>query len=169
MLELWTALHPKEAREWIENDLDAKVPLIPFRAGQDGKYHTAQSCWRSEDLGYAYPETQRWEEKYKTNGKFDEDKLAAELTQYLNKRYNSAAAAQRKAVLTTTRDPPTDKTITSPEAAANEQAPKIHAQILGQEVNGATISAMPDGTKEEEVLPEVIEAADYVANVVFEK
>ncbi len=169
MLDLWTGLHPKEARDWIENDSDAKIPLIPFRKDQGENYHTAQTVWHPEDLGFTYPETQRWKAKYKTDGKFDENKLAADLAQLLNKKYNSAAAAQRKAFLTTTRDPPADKTITSPDAAAFVQAPKINALIKGKEVNGASISAIPDGKIEEEILPEVIEATDYVANVIYEK
>jgi hypothetical protein len=169
MLDLWSAIHPAESTDWLEHDPDAKVPLIPFRADQNDNYHTAQGVWRPESLGYTYPETQRWKPEYQTDGKFDENKLAAELTEILNKKYNSAAAAQRKALLTTTRDAPTDKTITSTEAAANEVAPSIHAQIVGEEVNGVAISALPEGQKESEVLPEVIEAPDYVANVVFEK
>lgn len=170
MLDLWTGLHPKEARDWIENDSDARIPLIPFRKDEGENYHTAQSVWHPEDLGFTYPETQRWRAKYKTDGKFDEDKLAADLAQLINKKYNSAAAAQRKAFLTTTRDPPADKTITSKEAAALDKVPKINALIKGvTDANGASISAIPDGKIEEEVLPDVIEATDYVANVIYEK
>lgn len=169
MLELWIGLHPKEARDWIENDSDAVIPLIPFRKDQGEHYHTAQSVWRVEDFGYTYPETQRWKPKYKTDGKFDENKLATDLAQLMNKKYNSAAAAQRKAFLTKTRDVPIDKTIASAVAVAIDQAPKISALIKGIGGLGTSLSAIPDGKIEEEVLPDIIEARDYVANVIFEK
>ncbi len=170
MFELWIGLHPKEARDWVENDSDAKISLIPFRKEQGENYHTAGSVWRPEDFGYTFPETQRWRAKYKTDGKFDENKLAADLAQLVNKKYNSAAAAQRKAFLTKTRDPPADKTITSMKSAANEIVPKIGALIKGsKDVLGASISAIADGKIEEEVLPDVIEATDYVANIIYEK
>lgn len=169
MLELWIGLHPKEARDWVENDSDAVTPLIPFRKDQGENYHTAQSVWRAEDFGYTYPETQRWRAKYQTDGKFDENKLATDLAQLMNKKYNSAAAAQRKAFLTTIRDAPTDKTITSTVAAALDQAPKISALIKGIGSLGTSISAIPDGKIEEDILPDIIEARDYVANVIYEK
>jgi hypothetical protein len=192
MLELWIALHPKEAREWFDHDEDAKIPLIPFRKDQYGNYHTAQTIWNPESLGYTYPETQRWKAKYKTNGKFDEDKLAADVAQVVNKKYNSAAAAQRKSALTKEKEEPASKTITNPEAAV-EVAPSLHSQIVGEATQAgqsaagaltgalrdaasaaagavkAGISALPAGKSELEFLPKVLKTSDYVANVLFEK
>lgn len=169
MLDLWVALHPAEAKEWIEKDDEAVLPLIPFRSNAYGDYHTARSIWDTETFAYAYPETKRWEAKYQTDGKFDEIKLQTELAQYLNSKYNSSASAQRKAVLTTTQETVGEKTITHPEAAANSEAPKIQAQIAGQEVNGKVISAVPEGQKPEDLIPDVLTAHDYVANVIYEK
>ena len=169
MMSIWGGLHPKEAREWLENAPDAVVNLIPFRTNQYGDYHTPRACWDTESLGYAYPETKRWEKKYQTNGEFDEDKLQVELTEYLNKKYNSAASAQKKAALTTTREEPADKTITDPKAAAVDEAPKLGALIGGQEVKGAVISAIPEGKKAEDLLPDILEGYDYVADVIYEK
>jgi hypothetical protein len=169
MLDLWVGLHPKEAREWVEKDPEATIGLIPFRSNQYGDYHNARSSWDTESFGYAYPETQRWQSKYQTNGQFDENKLAVELTKYLNMKYNSSASAAKKAILTTTREPSTDKTITNPKAAAHAVAPKIGAQIAGQAVNGVSISAVSGEKKPQDILPEVLEGKDYVANVIYEK
>ena len=169
MVDLWVALHPQEARDWVEKDDEAVLPLIPFRSNAYGDYHTARSVWDTETFAYAYPETKRWEAKYQTDGKFDETKLQTEIAQFLNSKYNSAASAQKKALLTNTREAVADKTITHPEAAANSEAPKIGAQIAGQEVKGAVISAVTDGKKPEDILPDVVSAHDYVANVIYEK
>lgn len=168
MLDLWAGLHPNEAREWLEKDPEATIPLIPFRSNQYGDYHTARGSWDVEGFGYTYPETQRWLPKYQTDGKFDESKLADELTTTLNQRYNSSASAQKKAILTTTREAAPDKTI-SHETVVTDTAPKISAQIGGQEVNGVSISAVPSDKKPHEILPDVLEAEDYVANVIYEK
>lgn len=169
MLDLWVGLHPQEAKEWVEKDAEAQIPLVPFRSNSYGDYHTARSSWDTESFGYTYPETKRWEAKYQTDGKFDENKLQVELATFLNGKYNSSASAQKKAILTTTRDAVSDKTISHPEAAANTEAPKIGAQIAGQEVKGLVISAVADGQKAEDILPEVLTAEDYVANVIYEK
>lgn len=169
MYDLWVALHPKEAKEWVEKDDEAQIPLVPFRQNAYGDYHTARSVWDTEYFNYAYPETKRWEAKYQTDGKFDEDKLQVELAQYLNSKYNSSASAAKKSILTTTRDAVSAKTISHPEAAANTEAPKIGAQIAGQEVHGAVISALTEGQKAADIIPEVLQAHDYVANVIYEK
>ena len=166
-MELWAGLHPKLSKEWLENDPDATVNLIPFRSNEYGDYFNARDSWSPEAFGYTYPETKRW--KYTTKGVFDEDKLAEDLSVHLNKKYNSAASAQRKAAVTKTRDPAHDKTITHPDVAANDSAPKIGHQIAGQEVNGVKITTLEDGKKPEDVLADVLAAPDYVANVVYEK
>ena len=192
MLELWAALHPEESRDWLEHDEDAKVPLIPFRKDQYGNFHTAQTIWSPESLGYTYPETQRWKSKYKTNGKFDEKKLAADVAKVINKKYNSAAAAVRKSKLTKEVEKPPSKTITDPNAAV-EVATSLHAQITGEATKAAEtaggalggalrgitstatkavetgLSVLPNGKSELDFLPKVIKSEDYVANVLFEK
>lgn len=169
MFDLWTGLHPKEAKEWVEKDSDAQINLVPFRQNAYGDYHNARSCWDTESFGYTYPETQRWQDKYKTDGKFDEDKLQVELAEYLNNKYNSSASAAKKAILTTTKESPSERTVSHPEAAANTEAPKIGAQIGGQEVKGVVISALSEGQKAADLIPDVLETEDYVANVIYEK
>lgn len=79
MFDLWVALHPKEAKEWVEKDSDAQISLVPFRMNAYGDYHTARSVWDTESFGYNYPETQRWQDKCKTDDKFDGDELQVEL------------------------------------------------------------------------------------------
>ncbi len=171
MLEIWAGLHPKESKEWLEKDPEAVLPLTPFRTNEYGDYHTARTTWHPENLGYTYPETKRWDPKCQTDGVFDEDKLAAELTKEMNLKYNSAAAAAKKAELTNKRDAPSAKTIANPDVAAKvaNDVSSIQAQIEGKEVKGAVISAVPEGTKQEDLLPEVLTHNDYVANVIYEK
>ena len=169
MLSLWAGLHPDESKDWLEKDPDAVLPLIPFRTNQYGDYFNARGCWESEQLGYTYPETKKWIPEHTTDGVFDEKKMQAELAKTLNAKYNSAAQAQKKAVLTTTRDAPSDKPITHPEVAANDVAPTIDEQIAGAEVKGAKISAVPAGQEAHEIIPEKLNVYDYIANVTFEK
>ena len=168
MLELWAALHPKESREWLEKDPDATTNLVPFRANQYGDYLNARDIWNPEGLGYTYPETQRWQEKHKTNGQFDEDKLAHELTVILERKYNSAASAARKAQVTKTRPPATSKTITHPDVGVTN-APKLAKLIDGEEVKGAGISVLEKGKSILEQVGELVSTKDYVANVTYEK
>ena len=169
MLDLWAGLHPDESRDWLEKDPDAVLPLIPFRANQYGDYLNARDSWETEFFGYTYPETKKWIPEHTTDGAFDEKKMASELAKTLNAKYNSAAQAQKKAVLTTTRDPASDKSITHPEVSANDVAPTIDEQIAGVEVKGAKISAIPAGQKAEDLIPDVLSVYDYIANVTFEK
>lgn len=168
MMELWAGLHPRESRDWLEKDPEATENLVPFRANQYGDYLNARDVWNAESLGYTYPETQRWKAEYQTDGQFDENKLALELTKVLETKYNSAASAARKAEVTNTRPPPTNKTITHPDVAVTN-APTLAQQIAGEEVKGTAISALEKGKDILDQVPEVLAKPDYVANVTYEK
>lgn len=170
MLDLWAGMHPQESKDWLSSDPDAVAPLIPFRSNQYGDYLNARDCWESEFFGYTYPETRKWIPAHQTDNQFDEKKMAAELAITLNQKYNSAAQAQKKSHLTKVRDPPSDKPISHPDAVIDTKASKpLDEQIAGDEHKGASITNVPDGQKAEDILPEVITAHDYIANVTFEK
>ena len=144
--------------------------MIPFRANQYGDYLNARDCWETEFFGYTYPETKKWIPSHQTDNKFDEKKMAAELAISMNQKYNSAAQAQKKSVLTTTRAPPSGKPITHPDATTDSHEVKtIDEQIAGAEHAGANISAIPAGQSAEDILPEKISSYDYIANVTYEK
>ena len=167
-MELWAGLHPQEAREWLEKDPDATENLVPFRANQYGDYLNSRDIWNPESLGYTYPETKRWLPEHLTNGEFDEQKLATELTKKLEQKYNSAASAARKAHATKPRPPETNKTITHPDVRKNT-APKLAQQIAGTDLKGAAISVVEKGKDLIDHIPDLITQYDYVANVVYEK
>ncbi len=170
MLEIWAAIHPELSREWLENDELAKQALVPFRTNKYGDYHTARTSWHPEAFGYTYPETKRWEERYQTDGEFDEKKLDEELTILLNEKYNSAAQAAQRAELSQTKEAPKGKTITKTAAGVAADVTDIRSQIEGaKDVMGAAISAIPGGAKFVDKIPETIHTYDYVANVIYEK
>ncbi|KAJ6105130.1 hypothetical protein N7523_010204 [Penicillium sp. IBT 18751x] len=97
---IWQALNPDK---WLinipsdnatirdsfgqEHAVGADTPLQPFRLDAEGNYWTPDGVRHTPNLGYTYPEIQRWNAKYYQNESFDQSLLAEDLNATINKLY----------------------------------------------------------------------------------
>ena len=131
-----------DAKRNVESADAESTDLRPFHK-DDGSY------WRSNDvrdtvaLGYTYPLLDKYDERVMVNGVYDEKKHRALIVEYLNKTYNSAAAAATKAALTA-----------NPGESNRPRLMKLSSLL-------ATVSKPVD------VLNQTVN--DYAVNVIYEK
>ena len=69
-----------------------KTPLAPFHKNDQARCFDSDDIRKWMSLGYTYPELQPWLDKYKTGGKFDEDKYVDDIKQQLAKLYKPVPA-----------------------------------------------------------------------------
>jgi hypothetical protein len=71
-----------------EHDVNEVTPLQPFRSNPAGDYWTPEGVRHTTNLGYTYPELQRWDAKYyNTKGVVDEELYRGDLTAAINNLY----------------------------------------------------------------------------------
>ncbi|KAJ5407672.1 hypothetical protein N7509_001555 [Penicillium cosmopolitanum] len=98
---LWQALNPDKFLDKIppdnskitdshgqEHDVNKDTPLQPFRNDPRGNYWTPDGVRYTVNLGYTYPELQRWDTKYSQQDKtFNETLYVEDLTAQINRLY----------------------------------------------------------------------------------
>jgi hypothetical protein len=98
---LWQALNPDKFLDKIppdnakitdshaqEHDVNKDTPLQPFRNDPQGRYWTPDGVRHTVNLGYTYPELQRWDSKYSQEDKsFNETLYVEDLTAQINTLY----------------------------------------------------------------------------------
>ncbi|KAF3394050.1 Tyrosinase [Penicillium rolfsii] len=101
LFAIWQALNPDK---WLDNipsdnatiqdsngkdhDVNEVTPLQPFRSNAAGDYWTPEGVRYTTNLGYTYPELQRWDTKYyHTKGVVDEELYRGDLTAVINDLY----------------------------------------------------------------------------------
>ena len=73
---------------------DSGVPLAPFHSDANGTSYTSVTCsFQQEDLGYTYPELQRWQDRYQTNGVFDKQKYQKQIRTTIELKYSTTGKA----------------------------------------------------------------------------
>ncbi|KAJ5175788.1 uncharacterized protein N7482_001665 [Penicillium canariense] len=106
LFSLWQALNPDK---WLDNippdnaliqdshgkrhAVNQSTPLQPFRSDREGNYWTPEGVRYTPNLGYTYPELQRWDAKYnQKEGSFDQDLYIADINTVINKLYGVSRA-----------------------------------------------------------------------------
>ncbi|GLI81875.1 hypothetical protein PoHVEF18_010269 [Penicillium ochrochloron] len=101
LFAIWQSLNPEK---WLDNippdnatiqdsngkehDVNEVTPLQPFRSNPAGDYWTPEGVRHTTNLGYTYPELQRWDAKYyHTKGVVDEELFRGDLTAAINNLY----------------------------------------------------------------------------------
>ncbi|KAK4187328.1 hypothetical protein QBC35DRAFT_498812 [Podospora australis] len=163
MVAIWEVLHNGDSDNWFdgtdERDKDSgnwaieknhpdlpSDPLRPFHKDEKGNYWTSNDIRETAPLGYNYPELEKW--KYVDGeGKYDATAHKDALTLYLNNRYNSAASAAVKAILT-----PNPGEL---EAESDSSKPSL------LQLQALTPHPVPEH--------DIIGAPDYVVNIVYNR
>lgn len=98
-MAIWQDLYPKKYVSPFrlgQNGprLDATTGLLPFHTNATSTLWTSEGCrYPHKQCGYTYPELQRWLEKYKTNGVFDEVKYQRAIRANIDSKYSTTARA----------------------------------------------------------------------------
>ena len=87
---MWQDLYDDKYLKWMNESKDSRTPLAPFHKDTKGTSYTSISCsYQQKDLGYTYPELQKWLDRYKTNGIFDKQKYQKQLRTTIELKYST--------------------------------------------------------------------------------
>lgn len=93
LFAMWQDLYPSKYvqpfRSSAGRRIDPNIPLAPFSKDTQGTPWTAGACRNLQDLGYTYPELQKWLDIYKTNGQFDNVKYQKALRTTIEIKYST--------------------------------------------------------------------------------
>ncbi|KAL3427941.1 tyrosinase [Phlyctema vagabunda] len=171
LFALWQDLYPKKYVEPFSAErgrIDPNISLLPFHKDTVGSTWTAASCrYQQKDLYYTYPELQRWLDKYKTNGKFDEVKYQKALRTAIELKYSTTGKA-------TLQLPQNDGLATTQLLSLNAENFQIEnfppplvakAQALATSKTEQQQPIVPNSSE----LQEKWEENDYVVNVLYDR
>lgn len=93
LFAMWQDLYPNKYVQPFRTSagrlIDPNIPLAPFSSDTQGTPWTAGRCRNLRDLGYTYPELQKWLDIYKTNGQFDNIKYQKALRTAIELKYST--------------------------------------------------------------------------------
>ncbi|PVH87416.1 putative tyrosinase [Cadophora sp. DSE1049] len=93
LFAMWQDLYPNKYVQPFRTSagrlIDPNIPLAPFSRDSQGSPWTAGRCRNLQDLGYTYPELQKWLDIYKTNGQFDNVKYQKALRTAIELKYST--------------------------------------------------------------------------------
>ena len=98
---IWQDLHPGNAPgNWLDpneegaNDgADPNAELWPFHSNARGQHYTSNAVRDWRPLGYTYPGLEKWLDRYKKNGQFDEQTYMAGIRSQMDTLYSTTAHA----------------------------------------------------------------------------
>ena len=94
LLAMWQDLYDEEYTKWLKGSAQAKDKLIPFHTNNTGTEYDSSLCsYQQNQLGYTYPELQKWLDKYKTNGVFDKLQYQKQLRNTIELTYSTTGKA----------------------------------------------------------------------------
>jgi hypothetical protein len=202
---IWQDLHPgNDQANWLDpnnnpengqnhpEDADPTADLWPFHLNDTGRHYTSNDIRDWRPLGYTYPGLEKWLDKYKKNGKFDEQTYVTSIRSQMDVLYSTTAQAvlhmSRHAVAAEAHLPALSKETqrpvfaelakSTPEKAVAKGSgdpPKQHPIVVGEtkEVKKVADTQVAAGGLPTagvgSTTPEKWEDNDYVVNVIYEK
>lgn len=196
---IWQDLHPGDGPgHWLDPNengagggADPTAELWPFHSNKNGLHYTSDAIRDWRPLGYTYPGLEKWLDKNKKNGHFDEQTYMTGIRAEMDKLYSTTAhavlqlsrhavAAQAHlATLTKETQRPVftalAKSVPGIVPATGGGEPTIQQPMIAQakEVKKvvepqAAATGHSTGSADPSV-PEKWEENDYVVNVIYEK
>jgi hypothetical protein len=169
------------------NGADPTAELWPFHSNGDGVHYTANAVRDWRPLGYTFPGLEKWLDKNKKNGSFDEQTYILGIRAEMDKLYSTTAQAvlqlPRHAVAaqahlaTLTKE--TQRPIFAasakraqrvvPITAGAAQQPAIAQAKEAKVVEPQAAATGPPTVSAGHSIPEKWEENDYVVNVIYER
>ena len=161
LFAIWQDLYDAKYLKWMNESGDSKIALAPFHKDVKGTSYTSITCsFQQKDLGYTYPELQKWLDKYKKNGVFDKQQYQKQLRTTIELKYSTTG---KSALLL----PENDRIATAHVSALSTQnlaVENFHPTLLQKAVqtrgNTQKPLAPPTASWEEN---------DYIVNVVYDR
>jgi hypothetical protein len=195
---IWQDLHPgNDPGDWLDpnenggtDGADPTADLWPFHVNENGVHYTSNAIRDWRPLGYTYPGLEKWLDKYKKNGHFDEQTYMAGIRSQMDTLYSTtahavlqmprhavAAQAHLAALTKETQRPvfATTSAAGSVEAKASGISDNQHPMVVAQpkEIKPAAEShAAATGhptVGAGSAATEKWEENDYIVNVIYEK
>jgi hypothetical protein len=167
---------------------DPTAELWPFHSNKDGLHYTSDAIRDWRPLGYTYPGLEKWLDKNKKNGHFDEQTYMTGIRSEMDKLYSTTAHAvlqlSRHAVAAQAHLTTLTKAIQRPvfpalarsapgiAPAAGGEGPAIQQPMIAQAKKVVEPQAAATGhstASADPSAPEKWEDNDYVVNVIYEK
>jgi hypothetical protein len=195
---IWQDLHPgNKPGYWLDpnendagNGADPTAELWPFHSNKNGVHYTSDAVRDWRPLGYTYPGLEKWLDKNKKNGNFDEQTYTLGIRAEMDKLYSTTAHAvlqlSRHAVAAQAHLATLTKETQRPIFAASAKSTSRIVPIVSSGVSAVQQPVIAQA-KEAKVaepqaaatghptvsaghsIPEKWEENDYVVNVIYEK
>jgi hypothetical protein len=197
---IWQDLHPGDNPDyWLDPDghggtdsADPTADLWPFHMDNDGHHYTSDIIRDWRPLGYTYPGLEKWLDKFKVNGHFDESTYLASIRSQMDKLYSITARAVLElprhaavanvylAALSQESQRPifSELAKSEPEKAVTKESgvPASQHPIVAAQPQEAKEAVEPQATATGHPIvgpdlsaPEKWEENDYIVNVIYEK
>jgi hypothetical protein len=197
---IWQDLHPGNSPgNWLDpnenggtDGADPTADLWPFHMNERGVHYTSNAIRDWRPLGYTYPGLEKWLDKYKKNGQFDEATYIAGIRSQIDTLYSTTAHAvlqmPRHAVAAQMHLAALTKETQRPvfEDLAKSAPGVVVTHVSGVAASQHPMVAPPSKEVKEPVQPHVAatgqpavgpassatekwEENDYIVNVIYEK
>ncbi|CZS88976.1 uncharacterized protein RAG0_00474 [Rhynchosporium agropyri] len=185
LFAIWQDLYPNKYVQQFRSSagrlVDPNIPLAPFSKDAQGTPWTAAACRNLQDLGYTYPELQKWLDIYKTNGQFDNVKYQKALRTTIELKYSTTGKTtlqlpenQRVAVAHLSTIAATNLIVENFPSALVEQAKELQANapeiqsILGKHSVSA-VSVPGQETNTQVSTPKIVPSKAQIVEPVAAK
>jgi hypothetical protein len=160
---------------------DPTADLWPFHSNKNGLHYTSNAVRDWRPLGYTYPGLEKWLDKNKKNGRFDEQTYIVGIRSEMDKLYSTTAhavlqlsrhavAAQAHlATLTRETQRPVFAALAKSTTGIVQQPMIVQAKEVKKVVEPPAAATGPPPVSADHSVPEKWEDNDYVVNVIYEK